>query len=263
MQNHLNAVRAIVQIQDSDRFFLTLLEPFETHESIWALLAFYYETARTREMVTDTTIGLIRLQWWKDSIKQFYEQGVVPPHDVMISVCDAIKQYNLPQELLSDMLLAREFDIEDRVPSNFEGLLNYIRLTQVPLYKLIQMIIGDTSSDIRFIAESYGLIGLLRSFVFHARQRRCYLPADRIGNIEDIFAFKNIDSLKPLVKEICEYARDNLNQFKSDHKFFKGMKHLTILYIKQIERADYNLISKELLVPPKFKQLRVWWHSFR
>jgi NADH dehydrogenase [ubiquinone] 1 alpha subcomplex assembly factor 6 len=261
MQHQKNIIRDIIQTQDSDRFFLTLLEPFETHESIWALLAFYYETARTREMVTDTTIGLIRLQWWKDSIRQFYEQGYIPPHDVMIAVCEAIKRYDLPHEFFQEMLIAREFDIEDRVPSNMDGLLNYIRLTQIPLYKLIQIVIGDTSSDIRLIAEAYGLIGLLRAFVFHARQRRCYLPADRIGNIEDIYVFKNIELLKPLVKEICERAKDNLNQFQSDHKFFKGMKYLTILYLKQIEHVDYNVISPELLVPPKFKQLRVWFGS--
>ena len=262
---HLSPLsRTLIEKYDSDRYFLSLLAPTEKQADLWPIIAFYHEIARTREMVTDTTMGLIRLQWWKDSVRAFYTNGVMGAHEIFPELARVITAYKLPYELFENLLIAREFDVEDKIPSSIDGLKNYIHFTHTPFVKLLSIVLGTNSSsddDIQNISFAYGIIGILRAFVFHARARRCYLPADHIKNIDDIYAFKQIDELKPLVKILCDMAVSSLNKTRSASPFFKGMKSLVRLYIAQIKSVDYNLIAPQLLLPPQFKQLRVWWQS--
>jgi NADH dehydrogenase [ubiquinone] 1 alpha subcomplex assembly factor 6 len=259
MPKHLTISGNIIAKHDPDRYFLSLLAPVNCQQDIWPVLAFYYETARIREVVTDTTMGLIRLQWWKDAIKNFYEAGIVAPHEIMLELANVITKHKIPQHFFQNMLLAREFDVEDKVPTHLDGMLNYIQFTHTPLLKMIAMILPTNIDDraLQSLSLSYGIVGILRSFVFHARSRRCYLPADRIVSLEDIYQFKNTDNLKSLIKDLCDHAEKLSNSTTVNIPLFKGMKALIRLYIQQIRHVDYNLISPKLSVPPAFKQLRV------
>ena len=58
------------RIQDPDRFLLSLLVEKERQADLWPLIALNYDIARTSEVVTDTNIGLIRLQWWRDALEK-------------------------------------------------------------------------------------------------------------------------------------------------------------------------------------------------
>ncbi len=262
---HLSPLsRALIEKYDPDRYFLSLLAPNEKQTDLWPIIAFYHEIARTREMVTDTTMGLIRLQWWKDSVRGFYASGTIGAHEIFPELARVITAYRLPLELFENLLIAREFDVEDKIPSSIDGLKHYIEFTHTPFLKLLPIVLGEDSvldDEIENISFAYGVVGILRSFVFHARARRCYLPADHIKNIEDIYSFKHIDDLKPLVKTLCDMAGQSLNKTAPFSPFFKGMKGLTRLYITQIKSVDYNLIAPQLLIPPHFKQLRVWFAS--
>ena len=261
MQNKLTPCGVIARNHDPDRFFLSLLTEPKHQPALWALIAFHFEIARTREMVTDTTMGLIRLQWWKDGIKKFYETGIITNHEVMSELCAAIRKYNLPYDLFEAIIIAREFDVEDRVPTTIEGFYNYLDYTQTPFLKLINIIIGgaETIDNIKTIAQSYGAVGILRSFVFHARARRCYLPLDIIGTIEDVYAFKNQDTVKACAKIIGDSITHDIKKVNHTKKFFRGMKALTIIYAGQLEKNNYDVYSEKLLIPPAFKEWRVWW----
>ncbi len=73
----------LVRRHDPDRFLLTLFAPASMRESLFALYAFNYEIAKTRETVTETQLGLIRLQWWRDAISAIYDRGDVAAHHVL------------------------------------------------------------------------------------------------------------------------------------------------------------------------------------
>lgn len=259
MQNKLTSCGLIAQKHDPDRFFLSLLAKPEPQPALWALIAFHFEIARTREMVTDTTMGLIRLQWWKDALKKFYKDGVVTKHEVMSELCAVIVKYNLPHDLFEALIIAREFDIEDRVPSSEAGLLAYLDYTQTPFLQLMNKICGTDEDEqvLQSIAQAYGLIGVLRAFVFHARARRCYLPDAHFVNLENVYALSNPDEIKNSSQILCGRVNDILKNVKLRSSMFRGYKALTALYLKQIEQLDYDIMSPRLLVPPAFKQLRV------
>ena len=95
----------IVRQQDSDRFLLSLFAPAKHRAALWTLYAFNHEIAKTREIVSDTTIGLIRLQWWRDAIKEIYEGSKPRQHEVVTPLADVIKQYDLPRDLFDLSLI--------------------------------------------------------------------------------------------------------------------------------------------------------------
>lgn len=259
MHNHLTPCGVIARNHDPDRFFLSLLAKPELQPALWALIAFHFEIARTREMVTDTTMGLIRLQWWKDALKKFYKDGVVTKHEVMSELCAVITKYDLPEDLFQSIIIAREFDIEDRVPSSEAGLLSYLDYTQTPFLQLMNKICSTDEDEpvLQSIAQAYGLIGVLRAFVFHARARRCYLPEAHFVNIETVYALSNPDEIKKSSQILCGLVNDILKNIKPRSSMFRGYRALTVLYLKQIEQFDYDIMSPRLLLPPAFKQLRV------
>ena len=55
----LSTLQNLVQRHDPDRYLLSLFAPARHRAALWALYAFNHEIAKTREVVTETTMGLI------------------------------------------------------------------------------------------------------------------------------------------------------------------------------------------------------------
>ncbi len=220
------------------------------------LYAFNYEIAKTREVVTETRLGLIRLQWWRDAIGAIYDGKPPLKHEVVEPLAAMIRQYSLPRELFDSLLYAREFDLEDKLPATLEGMKNYADFTATPLLKLALLIEGKQAKeeDIQAAATSYALAGLLRAVVVHSRQRRCYLPEDLLHKAETnqyaLFEGKEFEKLKPVVKAVVDAAKTNAPLLPAK---------LAAMYLRQIEKADYNLLSSALKLPPPLLALRLWW----
>lgn len=222
---------------------------------MWALYAFNHEIAKTREVVTETRLGLIRLQWWRDALAGIYDGKQPLKHEVIEPLAAAIKRHNLPREHFDALLYAREFDLEDKLPATLEGMKNYADFTSTPLLKLALQVEGKAvpEADVKAAGTSYALAGLLRAVAAHARQRRCYLPEDLLRKAGvDFYALyegKDFDKLAPVVKAVVDAAKTpaRLPQAK-----------MAQMYLRQIERADYNLLSSSVATPPPFMALRLW-----
>ena len=61
-----------VRRHNADRFFTTLLARKDHREDLFALYAFNLEISKTREIVSETMLGAIRLQWWREAIEAIY-----------------------------------------------------------------------------------------------------------------------------------------------------------------------------------------------
>lgn len=253
-----------VRTYDADRFLLSMFAPSDCHEALWALFAFNHEIAKTREVVTETQLGLIRLQWWRDAIAAIYgdetERGV-PAHGVVQPLAEAIARYDLPRAHFDALIYAREFDLEDVLPGNLEGTLNYADFTATPLMKLaVQICGGDPEAEpAQPIAVNYALVGLLRAVRAHALQRRCYLPEDLLKR-HGVFT-NQLYELKPQqgLAEVVEILADEfVADIKSDVPFLRASQALSHIYIKQIRRLRHDVLSPRLILPPAFKALRLY-----
>ncbi len=249
----------IVRRHDPDRFLLSLLAPAEVRPDLWSLYAFNHEIAKTREVVTDTNLGLIRLQWWRDAIAGIYA-GRVLEQPVVQALATAIQKYALPQEKLDALIYAREFDLEDRLPSSLDGTEKYAEFTALPLLELTRAVVApDNTADLRGVAIGYALTGILRATPLHLSQRRCYLPADRLPLIHQHFEGKGLDILPPIVRDVSQLAFRHLADAPrlTLSKIFRGHRKLAHMWLKKIEKADFNLFDARLQVPPFLREIKL------
>lgn len=248
----------LVRQYDPDRFLLTLMMPQAQRGALFALFAMNYEIAKTREVVSETATGLIRLQWWREAIAKIYD-GDILAHEVVKPLAEAIRAYDLPQEWFETLLYAREFDVEDRQPDTMDGFLKYCEYTSVPLARLALRALGQEEEGVEHVAVRYAAIGLVRAVPYHIAQRRCYLPAAVMQahgvSISKIYDWNNTDGLSGVVGDILE-ALPMKKMVKA--KFLKKMNALSALYQKQLLRYDLNPFDARMQIEPPFRALKVW-----
>lgn len=253
-----------VREHDPDRFLLSMVMNATRREALWALFAFNHEIAKTREIVTETQLGLIRLQWWREALQEIYKGKPVREHEVLTALARAIADYELPQDDFEALLYAREFDLEDRRPASLEGLANYADFTTTPLHRLVLRVVGEPCDDAALadLSAGYAMTGLLRAVPYHCAQRRCYLPEDMMAEadirMDHFFDYKAAEALKSIVREIVAQIGEK-NTHKPPKGYMRATKVMSDLYLKQIKRADYNLFDSALSRPPAFFHLRFLW----
>lgn len=253
------ACAQIVRQHDPDRFLLSLLAPASRRGALWALYAFNHEIAKTREVVTETQLGLIRLQWWREAVAAIYAGKAAADHPVVDALRATIMQNRLPQEKFETLIYAREFDLEDRLPASMDGLVNYADYTSTPLLELTASVLDHDTADIRGLAIGYALTGLLRATPLHMAQRRCYLPADRLPLIGQHMDGQELHALEPLAGDIVGIARGYLGDKPGDKwpAILRGHRKLSLMWLRKIEKARFNVFHPDMRVPPVFKELRV------
>ncbi len=251
----------MVRIHDPDRFLLSLLMPPALRPPLWALFAFNFEVAKTREVVTDTTIGLIRLTWWREKIADIYASRDIQGHDVLSALADTIRAYHLPQELFDQIIYAREFDLEDIPPENLGGLINYADFTTTPLTALACAITGDVvdTKIMRDVSIAYALSGLLSAIPFHAQHHRCYMPQDFLlkQGISPQQVYDGKARLQPVVKTIREAGIAMIPNVPKQAHFLRGMRAIARINLAHIKAAQDTPFSARFNAPITFKALRV------
>ena len=250
-----------VRQHDPDRFLISLMASARYREALWTLFAFNYEIAKTREVVSDTTIGLIRLQWWRDAIAEIYDGKTARAHEVVTPLAEVIEIYKLDKELFDSLIYAREFDLEGVAPANIEGLIKYCDFTTSPLTQLM-LDIAQQDSDVDVIKDvsiNYALVGLIRSAPYFLSIGHVMLPQDLLGE-QGLSKEKLIDSNgKNDISSIVEACLNESSALhKSSSKLLRSMQKLTQLYRNQIIKCDYNIFDSRLSIAPPFKELRVF-----
>lgn len=261
--DHMSYCGQLVYRHDYDRFLLSLFLPASCREDVWAVLAYNHEIAKTREVVSDATLGLIRLQWWRDAVKAIYEGGAVPDHEVVKPLEAAIKRHNIPRALLDNLAYAREFDLEDVRPASIEGLFKYAEFTTLPLCEVITIVCGGAWDEdaARDVAVHFTVMGLLRATHHLARQNRFYLPEDvmiRHGlDLAMVFEAAGAAGLKAVVAELCA-ALPAVPRCR-DNKYLRGMRVLGKIYLGHVKALDYNAMHPAMTDDPAFKVARLYW----
>ena len=256
----------LVRTQDPDRFLISVFYPEETRGHLWALYALNHEIAKTREVVTDTNIGLIRLQWWRDALGAFYERNEVLKNEVVAGLSEAIWRYNLPREVFDHLIYAREFDLEDRQPGSLEGLCNYADFTHTPLLRLGTMI-ADEDPDhpaLQPAAMAYALAGIIRALPHHMQQGRCYMPEDLMRrheiNIGTLQMGQGQERVFAVVRAVREKAQDLLRQagHTGEGRLLRLHKVMAEQYLNKIKLLGDNPLDPRQGIPPLFREIRLW-----
>jgi phytoene synthase len=257
-KNGLSFCGAEVRAHDPDRFLISLAFPPAQRAALWALFAFNYEIAKTRDVVSEPTLGHIRLQWWREGVEALETGEERPRHEVLA----ALAPYALPQAELKALVDARDFDLEGRPPATLDELRAYAVATAVPLARLAARLTGADPDESADAAIAYSLAGLLRAVPAFAVRQRCLLPADlmvREGFTEyDLFAHKAApEALARVVEAVAACAP----AARPQGRYLRACACMARLYLKQLARAGWNPFAAGLAAPPFLFPVRVLWAS--
>lgn len=241
----MNEVQEIVRRHDRDRYLSTLFAPDARRPHLLALYAFNAEVARIRDVVSDPNIGLIRLQWWRDTVESLYDGGTGGGHPVAGAMKPAIGEGGLPKQALLDLITAREFDLfHDRMPGLTE-LEAYLGETSSRLVQMAAMILDrDAAAKASDAAGLAGVAQGLALILGDPRHRDPVLPEgmDVAGAIAH--AEKRLGEFEALRPKLP----------KSVLPAFLPVS-LTGLYLKRIARAPDAMLN----VSPLKRQMVMWW----
>ena len=140
-----------------DRYLASLFAPDAKRSSLFALYAFDVEIARICHVVSEPQIGLIRQQWWLDTLDSIYA-GAAPAHPVAEELARAIELASLPKHALRNLVLAREFDLYSDAMLDLQALETYLGETSSAVIQMAALILAGPEAQSS--AEAAGLAGV-------------------------------------------------------------------------------------------------------
>jgi len=246
----------LVKSADPDRYLASLFAPRPTRQHLLALYAFNVEVARIRDVVSEPTLGEIRLAWWRETVAAIYD-GEIRHHPVVEGLAAAIDAAHLPAESFLALIAARRADFEFTPFASEDDLDAYIEATSSMLMAMAAMIempdadrqpLGEAS---RPAGRAWALTGLLRALPFHARRGQIFLPQTRLHRHrlapDDILAGRHTGSLADAMNEWVQEARDQLAEM---HRQLKALQKIPVaaflptalcrFYLRIVERPGFD-----------------------
>jgi phytoene synthase len=202
---------------DNDRYLTALFAPAARREAIFALYAFNLEVARTAEAVSESLLGKIRLQWWRDALDGIYA-GRPARHEVVAPLAEAVRRHGLKRAHFDRLIDAREFDLEDEAPATLAELEDYAEGTSSSLVQLALQVLGAegqaTETAGRHVGIAFALTGLLRAVPVHAGRKRHFLPQNlaeaRSLQTETLFGLSSSAALCAVAEDVARRAGEHL-----------------------------------------------------
>jgi phytoene/squalene synthetase len=201
------------QIEDAARAMpdhtlaTSFLEP-DARARVMALILFAYEIARARAVVSEAGLAAIRLQWWRDTVDQIYSGKVVRAQPTAIALAGAIKEANLPRNLLDAMIDGHAQELETIPFATWADVETYLDATFGNLNRMSLLASGlpaitrGAEEVARQAGIAWGLAHLLRTTPLWASRRCLWLPTEVCGGLdfESIFAGNVSTALQQLMR---------------------------------------------------------------
>ena len=237
-----------------DRYLASLFAPGDKRPQLLALYAFDLEISRIHTLVSDPQIGLIRQQWWLDSIDAIYAGSPVA-HPVAEELARAVAAGNLPKPALRNLIIAREFDLYDDPMPELADLEGYLGETSSSVIQLASLILAGPnavhSAEAAGLAGvAHGLAGLLRAIVQGHPAARHFLPRDLV----------TAQGEKGAIAALAGQARTRLAQARALTATIPPAAlpvflpvSLTGLYLDRLKRGGVGAPSQIR------RQMALWW----
>ncbi|XP_043974036.1 NADH dehydrogenase (ubiquinone) complex I, assembly factor 6 isoform X2 [Gambusia affinis] len=212
----------LVRSRDYEGFLSCLLLPEEARRSSLALRAFNVELAQVKDSVSQKTIGLMRMQFWKTAIEEIYRDD--PPNQpVSTELWKAVKTHGLTKRWLMRIVTEREKDLDDRAYKNLQELEKYSENTQSSLLYLLLECLGvkNVHADhaASHIGKAQGIATCLRATPYNSSRRKVYLPMDICmlhgASQEDFIRGSREKNVRDVVFDIASQAHVHLEHARS------------------------------------------------
>lgn len=238
---------------DSDRFFLTLFAKKDQREAIAAIYVLYHEVAKTPEVVNEKAMGQIRLQWWRDEIeKLFQDKERETGHPCLRSLC------NVPRNDLLNIIDAHEKTLDTPSFQTIQSLEDYLLSLQEPVFNCVTKI-GEQQHEIKSLALGWGMLQMIRSIPFTIPQGYHMFPVELLNQhgVTGGYLTPETKELKNIVRDLCERTESILNEVNLSKSHLKLYQKLAMLYLKNIQKHDYQIFLDTLHHRPPFSEWKL------
>ncbi|KAG7088429.1 hypothetical protein E1B28_012422 [Marasmius oreades] len=234
-------------------------------------------------MVSDTvsnpTIGMMRMQFWKDAVKGIVD-GNPHRHPIALALHDASRITNLPPYHLKRMIDARSSELQVPVHLTTESLTAHAESTSSTILYLLLSMLSLHSEPFSHAASHLGvaqtITTLLRGLPFHAQQGRMVIPAEitaKHGVVqEEVFRRgREARGIDEAVFEFATLANDHLitarSMFKEERLkgkvpqeavavFLAGVPVSNIL--RTLEEVNFDVFHPKLQMRDWKLPWRIW-----
>ncbi|XP_075322238.1 NADH dehydrogenase (ubiquinone) complex I, assembly factor 6 isoform X4 [Odontesthes bonariensis] len=216
---------------------------------------------QVKDSVSQKTIGLMRMQFWKTAIEEIYRDD--PPNQpVSTELWRAVRSHSLTKRWLLRIITEREKDMEDRAYRNLQELEKYSENTQSSLLYLLLECLGvkNVHADhaASHIGKAQGIVTCLRATPYHSSRRKVYLPMDICmlhgASQEDFIRGSREQNIRDVVYDIASQAHVHLQHVALED------------YLQRVRKADFDVFHKSLqnrnpLLPIQL-YLRSWKNTY-
>ena len=166
----------------SSFYYSFLFLPKDKRRAITALYAFCREVDDVVDECSDEQVARTTLNWWRGQVAEIYAGK--PQHPVAIALVPVVKQFNLAQEHLLEIIDGMEMDLDQPRYADFKSLQLYCYRVASVVGLLSVEIFGYSNRQTLKYAHDLGiafqLTNIIRDVGEDARRNRIYLPMDEM-----------------------------------------------------------------------------------
>ena len=156
----VNACAELVRQGDPDRFLAAMAATPEKRQRLFPIYAFNLEVAKAPWITKEPMIAQMRLQWWQDIVQEVIDDKDPRAHEVAGPFAQVVKEAALPPSVISTLINARYWDINNDLFANEEDVIAHIDRGAGSLTVLAALALGasqDMESDLREAAIASGI----------------------------------------------------------------------------------------------------------
>ncbi|KAH7921918.1 hypothetical protein BV22DRAFT_1018419 [Leucogyrophana mollusca] len=203
--------RDYVRKHDYEGFLTSQFYPRHLQGGYFAIKAFYIELATIQESVSNTTLGHMRMQFWRDAIKDISDNRP-PRHPIALALYETSQRGQLQPYHFKRIIDARDSELSAPAHLTVDSLTSHAEATASTLLYLLLSLLSLPSSVLSHAASHVGVAQsfstLIRALPFHASKGRMVIPAEITAKhgVNQQRIFTERDSSKALEDAVFEFA---------------------------------------------------------
>ncbi len=247
--------------------------PKDKRRAITALYAFCREVDDVVDECSDADVARTTLNWWRNEVAAIYSGH--PQHPVALALTPIVKQFNMAQEHLLEIIDGMEMDLEQARYPDFKSLQLYCYRVASVVGLLSVEIFGYTDRETLKYAHDLGiafqLTNIIRDVGEDARRNRIYLPMDELQQFgvpaSDLLNANETENFQKLMAFQIERARRYYQQAIAhlpavDRKTQRTgliMAEIYLATLDEVEATGCHVLKGRVSLTPTYKL----WLAFK
>ncbi len=240
-----------------------------------AIIAFYALCRELDDVVdecSDPQLAEIKLAWWRTELDRLYLNQ--PQHPVTQALVPFIQDFDIPRELLEEIVDGMAMDISQSRYPDFKSLQLYCYRAASVVGEIAARIFGDTHRDTTQYAHDLGmafqLTNIIRDVGEDARRNRIYLPQTELEQFgvssTDIIHARMNEAFLALMqfqyeRTVCYYEKALAKLPAQDRRNQRPGLAMAAIYratLEEIRRGGYKVLTERTSLTPVRKFWLAW-----